>query len=194
MLPALDLQGQPADGLRAGVGAAEGEVPGHHRHRRGRRAAEAGADRELGVDAQVERRAAGLAQRLGRLAERDLDDVRRIAAAHRLEGGGAGLGGVALPALADLAGVGEEVAPGELLAVADLGEIELDAAGEARGEAGGEAAVHGRDERGAAVDGGVLADQDELAGSGDATVGKEDPPPRSLRRPGWAPLRGRPPA
>ncbi len=63
VLPALDLEGQALDrGRDRRRSPCQESIAGDHRHGRGRRAAEAGADREIGLDAQVEPGASGSAQ------------------------------------------------------------------------------------------------------------------------------------
>src|SRR6185436_18680290 len=157
VLPALDLESEAGDpietveALRPGPSRSAGERQdrGHDRGGRGRRAAEARADRKPGLDPQagalVQPAArAGLQIDLFRcLAEGDFDNVGRILAAHLLERRGHRVLGVAGPALAGGGGVGAELLPGGRLQMVEAWKVQADLPTDLmmrkRREAGGEA-------------------------------------------------------
>lgn len=137
MLAPLGLEDDLLDGVRIQILPPEDQIGGDDPRGGGRRAAEAGADRQRRFDPQMEPRIIGLAQR--RLAERrrglaesDLDEVRPVVAAHGAEALGAGFAGILVPALAGGAGVGAHRLPGGLLGVGEGREIEMNRGAGAR--------------------------------------------------------------
>ena len=137
MLPPLRREGDPLDRGAVGRVGERAALPDderrHYRRGGGRRAAEAGADGEVGEDLEAEAPSRSgkwegeQLQLLGGFSQRHFHEMRGVLAAHGREALGGGIGGVGVPALPGGLRVGAHRLPAGRLGVGEAGEVEVDA-------------------------------------------------------------------